>query len=260
MASPDILQRFCTPPVSAEENGGIPGAEVFEIPFEGETLTAYRWGAGPDVLLAHGWGSRAGHLALLARILAGAGYRVTAFDGPAHGKSRKKHSPNRSSMFEHCRALSRVAGTIGPLHAVIGHSLGAAAAAFTMAGRGHAAGHQFSAERLVLVSCPANVLRMVERFCAGAGETDRVAELAALLEDAFDFTLTDYVVSDILEDIRARLLIVHDEEDREIPVEDARGMKQARPDAELFLTKGSGHQKILVSRVMFRALQGFLTA
>jgi pimeloyl-ACP methyl ester carboxylesterase len=101
---------------------------------------------------------------------------------------------------------------------------------------------------------------MIERFCAGSGETDRVAELTDKLQDAFHFKVEDYLVADVLPKVRAPILIVHDENDEEIPMEDARRMKAARPDATLVCTRGSGHQMILVSRNMFRSLTEFLSA
>ncbi len=257
----DIVRRFCTPQGAAEDDGGgISGAEAREIPFEGERLAVYSWGQGPNVLLAHGWGSRAGHMALLARILAQAGFRVTAYDAPAHGRSRKTASPNESNLFEYCRALSCVAKTVGPLHAVIGHSIGAAASALTLAGRGLMSSCRFEAERLVLISCPSGVARLIESFCKNAGEPGRTAELTEKLQSAFNFAVGDYAVTDVLGGLAPRIMIVHDEDDADIPVADALGMKEARADAGLFLTKGSGHQRILVNRSMFRAVKDFISA
>jgi pimeloyl-ACP methyl ester carboxylesterase len=261
MAQADILERFCTPTAGTEsgaDGSALSGAEAVEISFEGERLAAYTWGSGPNVLLAHGWGSRAAHLALLARVLAQAGYRVTAFDGPAHGRSRKTSSPNQSSLFEQCRALSSVAATLGPIHAVVGHSLGAAAAAFTLAGHGLASPYKFSAERLVMVSCPPGIAWFIGHFCADSGERDRAGELQEKLQNAFGFKVEDYVVSDVMDRVDAGILIVHDENDEYISVEDARRIRQARADAKLVLTQGSGHQKILVSRAMLRAVKEFL--
>src|SRR5213082_3427517 len=50
-------------------------------------LSATQWGAGPAVLLVHGWEGRGAQLGALVDPLVEAGYRVIALDGPAHGDS-----------------------------------------------------------------------------------------------------------------------------------------------------------------------------
>ena len=84
-----ILEEFCTPPETVEsetEVRALEGSLEGAVPFEGRTLATYTWGEGPAVLLAHGWGSRASHMALIARGLARNGFRAVAFDAPAHGR------------------------------------------------------------------------------------------------------------------------------------------------------------------------------
>ena len=50
-------------------------------------LHATAWGAGPTVLLVHGWEGRGAQLGALVDPLVAAGYRAVALDGPAHGDS-----------------------------------------------------------------------------------------------------------------------------------------------------------------------------
>ncbi|MFU3898466.1 alpha/beta hydrolase [Pseudomonas aeruginosa] len=87
-------------------------------------LSVLRWGEGPAVLLLHGWAGRPTQFAHLIEQLVGAGYSVYALDAPAHGRS-----PGREAnvvLFAH--ALLEAAGELPPLRAVVGHSLGGAAA------------------------------------------------------------------------------------------------------------------------------------
>ena len=44
-------------------------------------------GAGPRILLVHGWGGHAARLRRYVRPLNAAGFRVVAFDAPGHGGS-----------------------------------------------------------------------------------------------------------------------------------------------------------------------------
>ena len=50
-------------------------------------LAATSWGAGPTVLLAHGWNSRGSHWISFIEALNAAGFRAVAVDAPAHGDS-----------------------------------------------------------------------------------------------------------------------------------------------------------------------------
>jgi pimeloyl-ACP methyl ester carboxylesterase len=263
MAQDTLVDRFCTPPNIPEtdyDRTAFAEAQIVEFSLNGQRLMGYSWGAGRHVLLAHGWGSRASHLAVLGRSLVKAGFHVLALDGPAHGQSLKQGQPNRSSMFEFCRAMAHVASTVQPLYAVVGHSLSAAAAVFTAAGHARLADYRIDAERLVLLSPPANVARMIEVFCRNAGEMERSGELTEGLEHEFDFRVADYVVPAALPHVRASIQIVHDAQDEDVPVADALAMQAARPDVRLTLTQGAGHQRILVNRTMLRAVKDFLLA
>jgi len=91
----------------------IAKAETNEIPFEGGKLPVYSWGKGKTVLLFHGWGSRASHLALIAQILAQDGFRVVAFDAPAHSSVMVKPLKDTTNMFELSRAMCTVAKSLG---------------------------------------------------------------------------------------------------------------------------------------------------
>jgi pimeloyl-ACP methyl ester carboxylesterase len=144
------------------------------------------------------------------------------------------------------------------IYAVIGHSLGATAAAFTMAGTGHLFEYRFAAEKLILISAPENISRFIENYSRSRNEMDAMTELTQSLEDAFHFKVSDYSLSSALKNINSDILIIHDEQDEEIPVSDALRLKEANENSKLVLTKGSGHQKILISRGMLRAVNEFL--
>src|SRR3954462_131875 len=70
---------FCTPPRheprSADEAHLATGRR-FTVGSDGHDLAAWEWGAGPTVILVHGWGSRAGRFSAMARGLVGSGFRV----------------------------------------------------------------------------------------------------------------------------------------------------------------------------------------
>jgi len=257
-----LMQHFCRPDPVEEteaEQKLLAGAEMFDVPFEGRTLKCYAWGHGKTVLLVHGWGSRAGHMAFLARSLARAGYRAIAFDGPAHGRSVGLSDNGRSSLPEFCRAIYHLSRRIGPLFGLIGHSFGGAAACFCVAGQANIAGYRVEVSRLALVAAPAGIAKMIQYFCAGAGFDAAVEnEITSLLEEEFPLAVKDYEVSDALGRINAKVLVVHDRDDREVAYAAAAEMVAGHHHVRLVSTSGEGHRRILISRTLVRAMRDFL--
>jgi pimeloyl-ACP methyl ester carboxylesterase len=138
-------------------------------------------------LLVHGWGSRASHLAPLARILSSSGFKVIAFDMPAHSSVNESRQKDKSSMFEFCRAISSVVENIKPVYAIIGHSLGAASSAFDAAGYLRLADYKINVEKLVLISCPANLKSIIKGFSKNNGlNCDEELRLIMELENDFN--------------------------------------------------------------------------
>jgi pimeloyl-ACP methyl ester carboxylesterase len=256
-----LLDRFCTPPKPplTDFDAKVTAQAVkIEVPFEGTTLSAFCWGKGKPVLLVHGWGSRASHLALIGRALAKEGFAVTAPDMPAHS-STGISTLEKSNMFQYGRALSAVAKSVGPVHAVVGHSFGAMCGAFVLAGLGAFADHRVDVPRLVLMSTPPTIASVLESFC----RHDEVGasgfpELKEVLEKGFDFRVDDYTIARALPGIKAKTLLIHDEADEEFPVREILSIHEGVPEIEIFVTQGSGHQRILGNRAVITRVKEFL--
>jgi pimeloyl-ACP methyl ester carboxylesterase len=259
----DLVQRFCTPPLipfAEFESRAFSDAVKLDFPFEGEILAGYCWGEGKTVLLVHGWGSRTSHMAFLGRFLAKAGFRVVAYDAPAHSSTDAPLKKTTSNMFEYCHAISAVAKTLGHVYAVVGHSFGAACAAFTISGISAFSDCKFPIDKLVLMSTPPTLVDVYVSFCRrdGVGK-EGLDVLKSTLETEFGFVSEDYSVKAALQKLSADILLVHDAEDEEFPVSDIYALLQkSMPAAELLVTAGSGHQKILANRTMMAGVKEFL--
>jgi esterase/lipase len=261
MYNNEYVDDFCSPPLLKDTDfdmNAFQGAKSIDVEFEKRNLRTYIMGNGPDVILVHGWGSRASHMSLLARFLSGKGYRVTVFDCPAHGFTRDKDK-DMSSMFEFGRALSYIASITGNIYAVIGHSLGGIASALTLAGTGMFRDYKFLAEKLVLISSPESMSVIIDSYCKEKNDPGFKTALTEALESAFSFKVRDYDLTYTLGSVDAGILIIHDEDDEEIPVSNAYRMKDAKEGAGIFLTKGFGHQKILINRSMLKIIGDFLS-
>ena len=101
---------------------------VRNIPFRDGFLKVREWGSGLTVLLVHGWNANWSHFGKLIPVLLNQGYRVVAYDAPAHGES----SGNQTNIVEMSSALLAVKKDIGEVHAVVGHSLGGATTALAI--------------------------------------------------------------------------------------------------------------------------------
>lgn len=196
----------------------------------------WSWGEGPIALLVHGWGGRGAQLGGFVPTLVNAGWKVVAFDAPAHGDS----PGTRTTLDEMAGTLRAVADWHGPVDAVIAHSFGAAATTVALS-RGLRAG------RVAFLAPLFAVEASVERYVTALGMSaeSRAAFLAAL-SDANRGAGPDQLDGPKLAPaMTAPLLVVHDQADREVPYRDGVAAATLWPGAGLITTVGLGHRKIL---------------
>src|SRR2546425_7831595 len=223
------------------------GGHRFRLTGDGPELAVWDWGDGPTVLLVHGWNGNAAQLAGLAPPLLRAGYYVAAPDLPAHGVSAGTHT-NVRAMADALLSLGR---RVGPVHAVIAHSLGAAASVIALA-------EGLGAERAILIAPPADLPRYARQFGHAVGLSSRSTfDLLARL----DLALGGREAFDLLRLApmqKARTLLLYDPADREVPLSEAQAPARAWPGARLEMLEGAGHTRALRHPVISRAV-GFVT-
>jgi pimeloyl-ACP methyl ester carboxylesterase len=227
----------------------IPGVDR-----RGTDIAVYEWGppGGEVVVLAHGWDGRGSQFATLVRELVGDGYRVVAFDAPAHGDSTGR----ATYLLDWVHALQKVQERRGRFAAVIGHSFGGLAALV-------AVGHGVAADRVVTVAAPADAEHLLSQFRAMLGFDARTAdELRTRFARRYFPGASDPFAT--LSPLRhplprgSRLLLVHDETDRVVPFTEAARIAAAHSDALVVTTRGLGHTRILRSDPFLDAVQEFL--
>jgi alpha/beta hydrolase family protein len=213
-------------------------------------IAAWRWGHGPTALLVHGWEGRGSQLAAFVDPLVAAGMSVVAFDAPAHGDS----PGTRLYLTDYADAIADVIAAVGPVHATIAHSFGAAALLVAGSRNG------VDVPRNVMIAPNALVDDAVRRFAnvVGLDDPERLA-LERGLAAASGMNL-DSLRLDRLALAAGRtnsLLVVHDREDREVPVRHGDRLAAAWPGAELKLTDGLGHRRILRDRAVIEQIVAF---
>jgi pimeloyl-ACP methyl ester carboxylesterase len=226
-------QRF---PEPAREKEWLVSAERLTITHRERPLAVYYWGAGPTILLVHGWHGRGAQLGAFAAPLVATGYRVVAFDAPAHGRT-----PGRATNLpEVSEALLAVANSFPPLHGVIAHSFGAAC---TLA----AIRHGLAPRRVVTMSAPANLEFLMDSFAARLGISAAVMAVhRRLVEAQFGADLWQRLSpTGIARGLNISALLLHDEDDHDVPCRESESLARAWPNATLIRTQGLGHRRIL---------------
>jgi pimeloyl-ACP methyl ester carboxylesterase len=217
-------------------------------------LAAYQWGEGPLVLLVHGWNGRASQLGSFVVPLVAAGFRVVAFDAPGHGAS----AGSRSSIVEFVSAFERVLDQVRPffrpLHGIIAHSMGGSAVTLALArasgrlrlGEARPSDGGLSRPRLVFIAPPIDLRDMTAGFSTalGLGGATRVA-MESLVERQLGTRLDDLHALRLASLMHSPLLVLHDDADRAVPLDNGRRLVAAWPGAELGVTRGLGHSRIL---------------
>lgn len=214
-----------------------PDARARTIPFgDGDSIAVWEWDdqSRPAVLLVHGWEGTHADMDNFVAPLRAAGYRVATFDLPAHGASSGKRAP----IPLIAKAIRLVADTVGPLHGIIAHSIGCAATVTSLT-RG------LSVERAVLLSSPSNYrhqARLIGRMVGidDAGWPAMEAELSALGTE-----LADIDFSTMAKTLTIPALVMHSDDDRVVPMEDARAATALWRGAMFRLLSGLGHMRVL---------------
>lgn len=232
-------------------------------------LAAWSWGEGPTVLLVHGWNGRGSQLGRLVDPLVAAGYRVVTFDAPGHGES-----PGSSSSMLHFadaieHAVDALRPVFGSLGAIVAHSMGAPATVVAMnrfqtraaTERERPLRESLPVERFVFIAPPIDVRDFVRSFSklANLGPESELL-LGRRIEARFSTSLDSLYAPRLARSLSEPLLLIHDEEDREVPAAQGRRLAAAWRGSSLWLTRGLGHTRILTEPDVVRRIVGFVSA
>ncbi|HEV8583467.1 MAG TPA: alpha/beta fold hydrolase [Methylomirabilota bacterium] len=219
----------------AHETAALASARRTIVHVDGAPVTAWTWGHGPVVLLVHGWAGRGAQLASFVGPLVANGCSVVTFDAPGHGASPER----RSSIVAFVRAIQAVSGALGPVRAVIAHSIGTVAAA-------RALYEGLDADAAVFIAPPADLTlsahTILETLGFGLAARER---MQANIERRLGVAWSALDVRGYAAEMRTPLLVVHDRDDAEVPWQDGAIIARAWPAAALETTGGLGHRRIL---------------
>ena len=226
------------------------------IEHKGRAIATWEWGRNgrggadaPAVLLAHGWGGNAAQMRPFVYPLVSAGYRVIAYDQPAHGVSGGK----LTSLVDFADVFTELAWHYGGVKAVIAHSLGGAGASLA-----HARG--LPLESVVLVAPPADMIGYSRRFARWYWMPEAIRRsMQTAIEERYGVRWEDLETTRLAPRLGARALVIHDRDDRMVPWTQGARVASAWPKARLLTTDGLGHGRILADDTVVRAAAEFIS-
>lgn len=222
------------------------------VSFDGGELALTNWGsAGPKVLLMHGWGGSRAQMTGFVDPLLSAGYRVVAYDQPAHGESDGK----LTNLLEIAPTMDIISNKKGNFDAILAHSFGTLITSYALVKRDLP-----PPARLVYFGAFNQLLDSLPRFQAIAGLPDEIMQgFRFMLNENFgEGVLEEIVHEKLAPQINIPALMFHDTADNVTPVEDSRAIARAWKNARFIETQGLGHRGALQSKEIHQQVLEFL--
>lgn len=209
----------------------------------------------PTILLSHGWAGRTTQFLEIIKPLVEAGYRVVGADIPAHGDSSGTHT----NMLDASQVLSIIAKEFSPIEAIIGHSFGTGTTLLALDK------FDVSAPKIILIGAYSRVSFIIDLF-------SEVFEFNQATKDAMQQAGTDQFADsygiqwdwqniapvNTIKSYQGKVLFIHDEEDNEVPINEVSELHQLRDDAEILITTGLGHRRILRNKDVVAKVVDFI--
>ena len=218
--------------------------EVDNIP-----VAVYKWGKGPVVVFVHGWSGRGSQVSAFVGPLTGAGYQVLSIDAPGHGDT----PGDRTNIIECAAVLTACSRQYGPIYGAVTHSFGGMVLAYAMH-RG------VSVERVVCISAPAHIDYLLESFTQTLAIPDAVSTvMRRLMDQRFPENVLERLsIVENVPDLSVPALIIHDEDDHNVPWQQGKMIADAWPGAQFMKTSGLGHGRILRDKAVVAAAVDFI--
>lgn len=198
--------------------------------------------------MVHGWSGRGTQLFKIAEELLKSGYSTLSFDAPAHGKS-----PGKTTLMpEFIETILELEKQFGPFQAAIGHSLGGMSLL-------NAVKKGLKLNHLVTIGSGDIVKDIMDDFVKKLELNTRISELMQLhFEKKFKQSMDDYSAYKAASTITIPVLVIHDENDDELPIKCAIHINKHLKNGTLLITHNLGHRKILGDKKIIEKVVAFM--
>ena len=253
-----VYQAFFSPSkyeVKSTDETVLARGNTYRLPYAGGELAVTTWGeeGHPTVLLMHGWGGARAQMTGFVEPLLNAGYRVVAYDQPAHGESDNK----QTNLLEIAPTMDVMLNRFGKFDFILAHSFGTLITSYALVRRNFPL-----PTRLVYFGAFNRLLDAFPRFQVIAKLPDSIMDsLYEMVYENFGKGVLEEIVNEeLVKEINLPALVFHDRSDEVTPVEDSRAIANAWTHAQYIETNGLGHRGALQSADVHEQVIKFLKA
>jgi pimeloyl-ACP methyl ester carboxylesterase len=221
--------------------------KLITIPAIDKEVVLYHYGkSDKKIILVHGWSGRGTQLFKIADELVKAGYSTVSFDAPAHGKSPGK----KTIMVDFIATILEIDKQFGPFEAAVGHSLGGMSVL-------NAIKKGLKVNHAVIIGSGDIVQDIMDDFVAKLELKPNISTRLRLhFEKKYKEDMNSYSAYLAAKETAIPVLVIHDNNDPEVPVTAGIHIHKYLKNGELLLTDGLGHRKILGNhKVIERTVQ-----
>lgn len=206
------------------------------IPVIKKDVVVYEYGkSDKKILLVHGWSGRGTQMFKIADELIKEGYATVSFDAPGHGKA----PGNNSIMVDFIATILEIDRLYGPFEAAIGHSLGGMSVL-------NAIKQGLKVKNASVIGSGDVVQDIIDDFISKLNLDKKYAVLLREhFEKKYGGKMSDYSAFEAAKKIDIPVLVIHDNQDYEVPVTAGKNIYRHLKNGELLLTENLGHRKIL---------------
>lgn len=223
--------------------------ELIVIPSIQKEIVVYHFGESQKkILLVHGWSGRGTQLVKIADAFLAAGYSTISFDAPAHGKSPGK----TTIMIEFIASILHLEKQYGRFDAAVGHSLGGMSLLNAMR-------QGLQLQRLVTIGSGDVIKDIIDDFTHKLELDKKVGDWMRIhFEKQFGQTMDSFSAYLSAKEIDIPVLVIHDNDDDEVPAKCGIHIHKHLKNGELMITKGLGHRKILGDPAVIEKVLDFI--
>lgn len=256
LAAEKAFDLFCTPFMKSRIRTPsiFDQAKPLQITVNGLKINGFQWNhqQHKKVLILHGFGSAAHKFHQYISPLVAKGYEVLAFDAPAHGRSEG----TRVNAVLYCEMIEQILQLYGPVTGFLAHSFGGIALSLAIEKTIHTKDMKIAliapaTETSTAVDAAFKMLQIKD------SEVRR--EFDNIIFEKSGRNTEWYSIKRAMQNIKATVLWIHDEEDDITPVADAIKVKESNfPNIRFIITKGLGHRKIYSDSTIKKEVIEFL--
>lgn len=242
LAAEKAFDLFCTPYMKSKIRtpAVFEQAQPIQFKLNGLKINGFRWNEHQPhkVLILHGFGSAAHKFHAYITALLEKNYQVLAFDAPAHGSSEG----SRINAVIYSEMIEAIINQYGPVNGFMAHSFGGMALTLAMEKMPH------NADTSIVLIAPAT-----ETSTAMESAFDLLRVKDPEVKRHFNDIIFEisgqktewFSIRRAMQNIKASVLWIHDEDDDVTPLADALKVKENNhTNIRFIITKGLGHKKI----------------